>query len=399
MTSTMTSSLVASLAAVMLLPGTGVAAAQTSTQPARWQPWIGCWSGTPPRFVDLDAEPQQVCVVPSAGTSAVDVVTITGAKVVSREHIDADGQRRTGERDGCQGWESARWSSDLRRVYLQSEYTCSNGSKRASTSLMATATNGDWLDIVGVQSDDRLAVRVLRHRPSPPLSTLPREIASAVARDSRAPAELRTLLPIGDAEIIDASKHLNGAVIEAWLAENRQAFTINAARLKTLADAGVDDRVIDVLVALSYPGVFSIKPSPSTIGELAVTGGGGGPVLLGGGPLLVGGYILDCNQYFYGFSLYGFDGCGSPYPFGGGYYGGGWYDAGGGGGIIVAPVPPPPVHGQVVNGRGYVSGDSGSSGGGVSSAGGSSSGSSGSTGSSGGISSGSSGGDRTAVPR
>jgi hypothetical protein len=240
---------------------------------------------------------------------------------------------------------------------------------------------------------------VLRHRPSPPLPTLPAEIALAVARDSREPADLRTLLPIGDAEIIDSSKYINAAVIEAWLAENRQAFTMNAARLRALADAGVPDRVIDVLVALSYPAVFSIKPSPNAIGELAVTGGG--TVFLGDGPLLGGGFILDCTQYSYGFSLYGFDGCGSPYPFGPwGYYGGGWYDAGGGGGIIVAPAPQ--AHGQVVNGRGYMSGDSGSSAGSSSSSSGSSSSSSSSSGgsiSSGGGSSSSSGGDRTAVPR
>jgi hypothetical protein len=224
-----------------------------------------------------------------------------------------------------------------------------------------------------------------------------------VARDSREPAELQTLLPVGDAEIIDASKHVNGAVIEAWLSENRQAFTMNATRLKALADAGVQDRVIDVLVALSYPNVFSMRPSPNAIGELALSVGGfGGPVLFGGGPFLAGGFMLDCTQYSYGFSLYGFDGCGSPYPFGPwAYYGGGWggwYDAGGGGGIIVAPAPPQ-AHGRVVNGRGYVSGDSGSgaSGGSSSSSGSSSSG--GSSGSSGGSSSSSSGGGRTAVPR
>jgi hypothetical protein len=415
----------AGLAVVCLMGATPVVAAPQSaaarppaTQPAaaqpprgddtnRWQPWLGCWSATPPRFADLEAEPQQVCVVPVANTLAVDVVTITGSKIVSRERIDPNGEHRPGEREGCAGWDSALWSADMRRVYLQSEYTCTGGVKRATTGLMASAANGDWLDIVGVGLRDKVGVRVLRHRPSPPLPTLPPEIASAAARDPREPAALKVLLPVGDAEIIDASKYVSGAVIEAWLAENRQKFTMNGKRLAALANAGVEDRVLDMLVALSYPEVFAIKPSPTMTGELAIGGGGGGGnVFLEASPFLVGGSIFDaCNPYYTGLSLYGWDGC-SPYGFYGygygsppyGYYGGGWYEAGGGGGIIVVPTPPSPStgHGQVVNGKGYVSGDSGGSSASSSSGGGSSSGSSGSSGGSSGASS---GGDRTAVPR
>jgi hypothetical protein len=404
----------AGLTAACLVSATPVMAAPQSAAQApgnRWQPWLGCWSATPPRFVDLEAEPQQVCVVPAAGTAAVDVVTVTGSKIVSRERIDPNGEHHPGEREGCTGWDSAVWSADMRRVYLQSEYTCTGGVKRATTGLMASGANGDWLDIVGVGLGDKVGVRVLRHRPSPPLPMLPPEIASAVARDSREPVALRALLPVGDAEIIEASKHVSGAVIEAWLAENRQKFTMTGKRLTALADAGVEDRVLDVLVALSYPEVFAIKPSPTMTGELAIGGGGEpGAVFLSASPFLVGGSILDaCNPYYTGLSLYGWDGC-SPYGFYGygygfppyGYYGGGWYEAGGGGGIIVGPIVPPSSqgHGQVVNGKGYMSGDSGGASAG-SSGGGSSSGSSGSSGggSSGGGFSGSSGGDRTAVPR
>jgi hypothetical protein len=168
---------------------------------------------------------------------------------------------------------------------------------------MASAANGDWLDIVGVGLRDKVGVRVLRHRPSPPLPTLPPEIASAVARDSREPVALRALLPIGDAEIIDASKHVSGAVIEAWLAENRQKFTMNGKRLTALANAGVEDRVLDILVALSYPEVFAIKPSPTTMGELAIGGGGGGGGTCSQARLPVPGgriHFDACNPYYTG---------------------------------------------------------------------------------------------------
>jgi hypothetical protein len=396
--------------ACMTLAAPAWAAAQRPQIDARWQPWLGCWTAAPSDLISLTSESQQVCVVPAGGTSAVDVVTVSGARIISREHIDANGEHRKSERDGCVGWESAEWSSDMRRVYLQSEYECTGGLKRGTTGLMVTAANGDWLDVVGVAMRDNIGVRVLRHRASTPMATLPAEIASAVGGAPRATTALRTLLPVGDAEIIDASRHVNAAVIEAWLAETRQAFTVNAARLVKLADAGVDGRVIDVMVALSYPKAFAIKPSATAVGALATKEGGGGPGLVG-----FGSSFVDCGPYSSGLSLYGWDGC-SPYGYGmyGSRYGysryndlygyDGWYLAGGGPIVIVRPPDngsSSSTHGQVVNGRGYTAGggDSGSasssSSSGSSSSGSSSSGSSGG----GGGSSSSSGGDRTAVPR
>jgi hypothetical protein len=386
------------------------AAAQTPQSDARWQPWLGCWTSSSERAggVVTQWEAQHVCVVPASGTAAVDVVTVTGGRIVSRERIDASGEHRKSERDGCVGWERAEWSSDTRRVYLQSEYQCAGDLKRGTTGLMATAANGDWLDIIGVAMRDNIGVRVLRHRASAPLSTLPAEIASAVAGSSAAPAQriAGAVWPIGDAEIIDASHHVNAAVVEAWLAESRQAFTVNAARLLALADAGVKGRVIDMMVALSYPKALAIKPSPSAVGALATNDGGGGRGIVTGL-----GSFSDCGPYSSGLSLYGWDGC-SPYGYGmygsrygysgyGNLYGyDGWYLAGGGPIVIVRPPDDgssSSTHGRVVNGRGYSAGSDSGSTATSGSSGSSSSGSSGSSG--GGGSTSSSGGDRTAVPR
>jgi hypothetical protein len=404
---------VVAAAAVMALAAPAVAQTQQPRQPpqgdARWKPWLGCWTASSPRAgVGPESETQQVCVVPAGGASAVDIVTVNftgGSRIVSREHIDASGEHRRSEREGCVGWESAEWSSDMRRVYLQSEYECAGGLKRTTTGLMAMAANHDWLDIVGVAVRANIGVRVLRHRARAPLATLPAEIASAVEGGSRADAVLGMLLPVGDAEIVDASHHVNAAVVEAWLAETRQAFTVTAARLVALADAGVDGRVIDMIVALSYPKAFAIKPSPTVAGALATGGGGGGGSVIGLGS------DADCGPYSSGLSLYGWDGC-SPYGYGmyGALYGysrynnvpgyGGWYDAGGGPAVIIRPGDnggsASSAHGHVVNGRGYSAGDSGSA---ASSGSSGSSGSSSSSGSSGGGSSTSSGGERTAVPR
>ncbi len=406
------SSVVAVAGCVLLAAAPASAAAQTRQSDARWQPWLGCWTTSPaPAGVVSESAAQQVCVVPATGTSAVDIVTVSGNRILSREHVEASGEHRKSERDGCVGWESAEWSSDARRVYLQSEYDCTGGVKRSTTGLIATSANGDWLDLVGVAMRNNIGVRVLRHHASVPLATLPPEIASAVDTRSRAADGVRiasAVWPIGNADIVDASRHVNAAVVEAWLGESRQAFTVNAARLVALADAGVDGRVIDMMVALAYPKVFSIKPSPTTVGALAIKEGGGSA-----GDVIALGSFVDCGPYSSGLSLYGWDGC-SPYGYAmyGTQYGysryndllgyGGWYVAGQPV-VIIRPGDTPSLsstHGQVVNGRGYVAGSSGDSGS-TASSGSSGSSQSGTSGSSGGSSSApaSSGHDRTAVPR
>jgi hypothetical protein len=414
------------VATAIVLAAASMASAQTRQPDARWRPWLGCWSTVSPSTT------QPVCVVPAPGTSAIDLVVVGDGKISSREHIDASGERRRSERDGCTGWQSARWSADSRRVYLQSEFECPSGQKRTSSGLIAMSSQGEWLDIVGVTLGDNTGVRVLHHRAMGPTPVVPAEIASAL--EGTAPsfrdAALRSSVgaPIGTAEIAEAARLLKAQVVEAWLGESGQEFTVDAKRLVALANAGVPERIIDVIVALSYPTAFAVRPSSTAPGLLASDEPRGGDRIgdLGGDA------GSGCSPF--GFSLYGWDACSpfgyAPYglplgysysPFGFMYsrYGFGASDflgyGGYGGGWYVATLPPTIVlsggtHGQVVNGRGYVEGSSGATAVPIStgsSSAGSSSGSSSSSSSSGGGSSGStsapsSGGDsggRTAQPR
>ena len=77
---------------------------------------------------------------------------------------------------------------------------------------------------------------------------------------------------------------------------------MNGKRLTALANAGVEDRVLDMLVALSYPEAFAIKPSPTMMGELAIGGGGAAErCSWSASPFLLGGSIFDaCNPYYDG---------------------------------------------------------------------------------------------------
>ena len=127
-----------------------------------------------------DRSDPRVCVVPGSGASAVDVVTIASGRVTAREHIEANGERQASQRDGCTGWETARWSADGRRLYVKSEHQCASGVTRTSDGLIAITPQGDWLDVISVTMAANTGVRALRHRPTVEPTDLPAELAAAL---------------------------------------------------------------------------------------------------------------------------------------------------------------------------------------------------------------------------
>jgi hypothetical protein len=231
-------------------------------------------------------------------------------------------------------------------------------------------------------------------------------------------------------DVIEASGKAAAEVVQAAIAEAKGRFTLNKKSLLALADAGVSETVIDLMIGLAYPDRFVVERR-NGYGSSAVgisTGGGFYDPFMS--PIMFGSMSMDC--YGYGYRSY-YSSCGmySPYyNYGYGYGSGGYYPyypGGGGGWVIVDPTPPGTIgpaapEGRAVNGRGYTqvrpresepapvrTGNNGNNGNGSSAgySGASSGGSSGvsSQGYSGGSSSGSgasSGGDsgaRTAVPR
>jgi hypothetical protein len=237
---------------------------------------------------------------------------------------------------------------------------------------MAMSAAGDWLNVAGVNLRDNTGVRVLRHQSSAPRATLPADVRSAlaVAPALVVAARAEASSSIDPAAVTDASRHVSAAVVESWLAEHGQVFAADAKRLVELADAGVADRVLDVIVALSYPHAFAIRPLSSSTGL---------PETISFDETSAAGWTRQglCDPYDGGFSLYAWDGC-SPYGYAG--YGGPLYDYLLYGNIVAyggwyhylatqpavvmrAPDAASSGHGQVVNGSGYAAGGSGSSGG------------------------------------
>jgi hypothetical protein len=359
----------ATVAALLAVSLPAVASGQSSAGDPRWQGWLGCWRPAIAPLASgeadtlgmrtLDPFAPLLCVAPSEGASSIDMITVADGKVLARETIDASGAERTRTLDGCSGVESARWSGDARRVYLRSEYTCPGGLTRKSNGVLAISTEGELLDVQQVATGNGKSVRVARYRDAGLPANLPLSIVDAITGRAMAVGASRTAAaaPITSTEIVDASRNLDAAVVQAWLIESGQQFSVDAKAIVRLADAGVPSGVTDVLVALSYPRVFAVNRATFS-SDLRQLGGAqlaGGPrtVYADVYPPNVGGYYNGYyNPYYNGYSMYGY----SPFgysPYGYGSYGGfGAYPYGSAPVIVIREGSAPP-HGKVVNGRGY----------------------------------------------
>ena len=105
-----------------LLTVTVLAAAQLHAQPVssaridpRWRAYLGCWATTSAQLPG-----PTVCLLPTGDPNTVEMVTVIGDSIGTTVQITATGDRVSRKKDGCTGWDLARWSSDDRRLYTES---------------------------------------------------------------------------------------------------------------------------------------------------------------------------------------------------------------------------------------------------------------------------------------
>lgn len=239
---------------LVLFPGVMHAQQAADT---RWLPWLGCWEPA-----GENAVPQEVLVCIRHGAAlaegGVEILTTSGAEVISNRTLVADGQRHDMTDFGCTGWRSASFSADEQRVYLRSESTCESGRRRAASGLMAIAAPTDWLDVQSIGIGDERMPRVVHYRPAPRADwpsgfTIAAERAATVL-DARLLASAELSL----ADLEEAASRVDPQALVAFLIERRQPYELDADALSSLADAGVTPDVIDVVVAVSYPDKFAI---------------------------------------------------------------------------------------------------------------------------------------------
>jgi len=320
-----------------------------------WLPWLGCWQAVAPGGgpAPVGEGAAQVCVVPTTSPSAVAVLTISNGAVTSRDRIDSSGAAQPSSEEGCTGTERVQWSEDGHRLYRTTEQRCTGGIQRHVSGVLAILPTGEWLNAQGVTVGGNTRVHVLRYQPVTDLTGLPAEAARALDGQKLAVEVARSTASATptSADIAEASRHLDTDVVGAWLIERDEGFTIDAGRLVELANAGVPEKVIDVMVALSYPHKFAINQATGA-SEIRPDDNGRES---GRRALRPWGYydpMWGYDPYYYGPYRYGY-GAGYGWGWGGynGYYGG-YY---GSPVVVVRPGNGDDSQGKAraVKGRGY----------------------------------------------
>lgn len=224
---------------------------------ARWLPWFGCWDAV------AEGAPM-LCFMPREGDRGVDLVTVVDGDIVSRETVLADGLDQTVNREGCEGWERAEFSEDGRRVYFRSEFICAGDIASNTTGVMSMVTPREWVDIKSVEVDGETAPFVMRYLMASAASVEAAGLDDVtVGREgSLQAARYRASRPVTIDNVLDVNAHVDIEGLEAWVAEASEKFPINTKSLVQMADAGLPDSVIDLMIAISFPDDFAIDRDP-----------------------------------------------------------------------------------------------------------------------------------------
>jgi hypothetical protein len=320
--------------------GTPVSAhAQVALGEPRWLPWLGCWApsaASPTALPELTGI-ERVCVFPDE-SAGVRIASITDDRITTRGAIPGIGLQQSVSREGCAGWERATWAADGKRLYRRAELICEGGTRQVTTGMFALLSAAEWAEIEATTVGRQTAVRIVRYREAADTTDAVRVVIGSLAGRSLAMRSARmaaAAVPTID-EVIEASRNVDPAVVEAWLVHRRPALEVSARELARMADAGVASPVIDVVVELSHPGVaggrlgsgayavtrlgsqrpvvtaVALQPAePATVFQQQ-----DGPAAVGGGPDVYNNYNYYYRNLFdqWGFhplSYYGL------YPYGG----------------------------------------------------------------------------------
>ena len=337
-TKTTTGGVAAALAAVAVLAALAVRTTEAQEAGAL-HPYLGCWE-------PLGAAPGEGVLCFVAADGHAEMLTLVDGAVEYREPFRVDGRERPVEQDGCRGSETARTSIDGRRVYTTSSFSCEGEAPRRSTGIISMPDPDAWLDVRAMEANGGATAwsRWYQRAEGDPLAEL--DLRTGGRPFAGGGAVARATAPVSVEDVIDAVDNVHPKAVEAWVAELGQEFRgLDADDLVRMADAGVPDAVVDVVVAVSFPERFALNgdraaPSREEVG----TRRAGRPVWL-----YPAGYYDP--YYGYGYSRY------SRYGYGGyGRYGGWWSTWGGYGyNPVVVEVNRrvPDSGGRVVAGKGY----------------------------------------------
>jgi len=281
--------------ALLLAAGALLSAPLAGQERSDWSPWAGCWQPA------AGFAGPELCVTRVEG--GVELVTVAEGEVVERRTL-VTGDARAIEEGECRGTESATFSADGNRVYHRSTVVC-DGVEQSGTGILAMLAPGEWVDVNAVTVEGREAIWVQRYVPAGP------EVAAGLGLDPVAMdrsmmlrrARVAALATPDVDQVIEASAQVDAGAVQAWLAEMGSPLELNAARLLRMAQAGVPESVIDIVVAVSNPRHFVVRGAAAGPGGVVVAEREGGERVARGGQ--GGPYAAVLYGPAYGYSPYG----------------------------------------------------------------------------------------------
>ena len=224
----------------------------------RWLPWVGSWRLVPvaEETADYDLTEQYLLTTsPGDDGNAIIMRGHRAGQVVFEKEIEADGLRRPMDQNDCTGWQSYTWSETGKRLLFEGKSDCPGDLRQAVSGMSFIDGNGDWLDIQLLQSGEKKTITFRRYRNIDAGITAPGQTGADPFRLARVSAGAGFSID----EVIELSGKIDSAVLEAALAEMHQPFPINSKQILRLADSDVPTRIIDLMVALSFPDEFVVE--------------------------------------------------------------------------------------------------------------------------------------------
>ena len=249
--------------ALVLLTAAAAPAQDTTLGDARWAPWLGCWHLVQDDRGSLAAavatpDDVVVCVLPASGNRGVSMTTYGGGQSVLQQTVVADGARHPVSEPECSGSQTSEWSRSGQRLLTRADITCPGQPARTVSAITLMAAGPTWVDIQAVGTGQDAQVHVRRYRRT---DSLPQNVvlpADLQGRRGAAAARLAGPTVMTLDEVVEASRKVAAPAVAAALYETGSRFDLNGRTLKALAAAHVPDGVVDVMVALSFPGHVAI---------------------------------------------------------------------------------------------------------------------------------------------
>ena len=248
-------------------------AQDTTLGDARWAPWLGCWHLLQDDRGSLAAAATNpddvvVCVLPASGNRGVSMTTYVGGQSVLQQTVVADGARHPVSEPECSGSQTSEWSLSGQRLLTRADITCIGQPARTVSAITLMAAGPTWVDIQAVGTDQDAQVRVRRYRRT---DRLPQSVvlpADLQGRPGAVSARLAGPTVMTLEEVVEASRKVAAPAVAAALYETGSRFDLNGRTLKALAAGGVPGGVVDVMVALSFPGHVAIdRPFRGSTGQ------------------------------------------------------------------------------------------------------------------------------------